>query len=238
LINPKKVISVKKKGRYGVNGDKLKIYDFYTEKPDHTHFRDIWLSTLNPFDIVPLSKKFDIFYTEKQGLKAKEFLSKYSKRFLIGINLEGAVKGKKISINKFKEICNRLFNLNKNITIIVITSPDNEKIVKKNLLKMKLDFVIPSYSTKSILDASALISNLNLIITPDTSITHIASTFNIPIITIHEDNIESYELFSPLSDLSRTIFSDSKNSLRGFSVDAVIDSSIDILEELGVDVLK
>ena len=238
IINPKKVISVKKNGRYGIDGNELKVYDFFTEKPEHGHFRDIWLSTLKPFEIVPFSKKYDIFYSQKQGNKAKEFLSKYSKSFLIGINLEGAVKGKKISFSKFYEICTRLYKLKKDIKIIVITSPENEQRVKKNLLNMKLDYVIPSYSTKSILDASALISNLNLVITPDTSITHVASTFNIPTITIHENNIESYELFSPLSDCSKTIFSESKNSLRGFSVDALIDFSIEVLKDLGLNVSK
>ncbi|WP_435189486.1 glycosyltransferase family 9 protein [Pseudothioglobus sp. nBUS_23] len=229
LINPKKVISVKKNGRYGINGNELKIYDFYTEKLEHSHFREIWLSILQPFNIVPLSNQYEIFYTEKQSLKAKDFISRFPKKFLIGINLEGAVKGKKISFNKFKEICTRLFKINREIIIIVISSPENEQRVKKNLSKMNLDCVIPAYTSKSILDASALISNLDLIITPDTSISHIASTFNIPVITIHENNIESYELFSPLSDWSRTIFSDSNNSLQGFSVDDLIDFAAEVL---------
>ena len=41
IINPKKVISVKKDGRYGVDGSELLLYDFYTEKPSNAHFRDI-----------------------------------------------------------------------------------------------------------------------------------------------------------------------------------------------------
>ena len=53
LINPKKIISVEKSGRYGIAGSELEMYDFYTPKPEKTHFREIWLNTLLPFNIKP-----------------------------------------------------------------------------------------------------------------------------------------------------------------------------------------
>ena len=64
IINPKKVISVEKTGRYGLHGSKLQIYDYYTEKLKDNHFRDIWLATLKPFNVMPESKRYDIFYDD------------------------------------------------------------------------------------------------------------------------------------------------------------------------------
>ena len=69
-----------------------------------------------------------------------------------------------------------------------------------------------------------------MIISPDTSIVHVASTFNIPIISIHENNYESYKLFRPTSKFSRTIFSNSKNSLVGFSIEELLIASKEIIE--------
>ena len=230
IINPKKVISVEKTGRYGLHGSKLQIYDYYTEKPKDNHFRDIWLATLKPFNVMPESKRYDIFYDDLQKNIAINFLSQYPNKILIGINLEGAVKGKKIQYIELMDICKGLHNINRNIQIIILSTPQKEKGVKEMITNMRLDYVSIAYRTNNILDASALIDNLNLIITPDTAIAHIASTFNIPVITIHENNNESYKLFAPTSDLNRTVFSAHSKSLEGFSVESTLVHANDLMK--------
>ena len=72
----------------------------------------------------------------------------------------------------------------------------------------------------------------HLIITPDTSISHIASAFNKPIITIHENNNDSYELFSPTSMLNKTFFSQEKNNLRGYDIQALIDHTSHLINKI------
>ena len=232
IINPKKVISVKKDGRYGVKGRDLKIYDYYVDKSKDAHFRDIWLSMLNLLGIKALSNHYDIFFDKKNEIKVDNFLNSFRGKFLIGINLEGAVKGKKIQFKELKEICMGLFKINSKVQIIIISSPDKEQLVKREIASINLSYVSLAYKTKTILDASALIKNLDMIITPDTSIAHIASTFNKPVITIHENNLESYKLFAPTSDLNRTIFSSNNNSLEGFSVDDLLDAGQELIEIL------
>ena len=101
IIKPRKIISVIKEGRYGVKGDELKLYDYFTEKPKDTHFRDIWLNTLRPFGVVPKSNEYDLYITDKQEEFANIFLKQYYPKCLIGINLEGAVKGKRIEFVDF-----------------------------------------------------------------------------------------------------------------------------------------
>ena len=230
IINPKKVISVEKTGRYGLHGSKLQIYDYYTEKPKDNHFRDIWLATLKPFNVMPESKRYDIFYDDLQKNIAINFLSQYPNKILIGINLEGAVKGKKIQYIELMDICKGLYKINRNIQIIILSTPQKEQGVKEMITNMRLDYVSIAYRTNNILDASALIDNLHLIITPDTSIAHIASTFNIPVITIHENNDESYKLFAPTSDLNRTVFSAHSKSLEGFSVESILVHANDLMK--------
>ena len=229
IINPKVVISVSKKGRYGVEGKDLKLYDFYTEKKDNLHFRDIWLETLSPFSINPKSNHYDLFYTASQNEVAQNFVNKFHGKFLIGVNLEGAVKGKKIEYEDLEEISRRLYKIHNNIKIIILSTPNNYQNVKKIIKKMGLDYVLMSFKTDTILAAAALITKFDLIITPDTSIVHIASTFDKPIVTIHENNKESYELFAPTSRLNRTVFSNSKNSLNGFSLNLLTHFCLELI---------
>ncbi len=232
IINPKKIISVKKNGRYGLKGNEIELYDFYTEKKENTHFRDIWLETLKPFNINPKNNSYEIFFDEEDKERAIKFVNQFSNKLLIGINLEGAVKGKKIRFEELKDICKGLYKLNNNIQIIILFSPDKEEKIKHNILNLNLAFVTKSYTTNTINSVAALIKNLDIIITPDTSISHIASTFNKPVITIHENNENSYNLFAPTSDLNRTIFSNSKNSLDGYSVLAVLNAADELIKSM------
>jgi ADP-heptose:LPS heptosyltransferase len=232
IINPKKIISVKKDGRYGVSGTDLQIYDFYTDAPIDAHFRDIWLNTLKPFGITIQSNKYDIFFTKEQNKVAKLFLEHFDKKIKIGINLEGAVKGKKITYDKLEQICNGLYKKSNNIQIVILTTPQKYDEVSTIIKDINLDCVSISYKTESILDVSALISNLDLIITPDTSIVHIASAFDKPLVTIHENNKDSYRLFAPTSELNYTVFSKDVDSLTDFSIDELLQYSFEIIERI------
>lgn len=223
VIKPKKVISVKKDGRYGVDGSELLMYDFYTEKPSNAHFRDIWLATLKPLGVKPKSNVYDLFITDTQQKQAQNFIKQYSSKFLVGINLEGAVKGKKIKFSELWQICQGLHKANNNIQVIILTTPGNLQSIYEKVTESSLDYVVTSYKTDTILDAAALISQLGLIITPDTSIVHIASAFNKPIVTIHENNQDSYQLFAPTSDINKTVFSPKKDTLEGYDVQKVIE---------------
>lgn len=229
IIKPKKIISIKKDGRYGVNGNELSLYDYFIEKRNKEHFRDIWLGVLKPFGVNPQSKDYDLFMSDEQNRKAQNYVKQFSSKFLVGINLEGAVKGKKIEFSDLFKICHGLHTQNNNIQIVILSAPDNFQSTIKKVRQMSVNFVHVSYKTNSILDAAALIKHLDLIITPDTSIVHIASAFNKPIVTIHEDNKDSFHLFAPTSELNRTVFSKSKNSLNGFSVSLLLQYCIELI---------
>ena len=232
IIKPKKVISVFKEGRYGLQGKELEIYDYYTEKPKNSHFRDIWLNTLNPFNVKPESKKYDLFCTDQQKKKAINFLLQFQNKITIGINLEGAVKGKRITPDKLKVICTGLYQANKDVQIVLLSSPKTYEDIIRLSKNMGLPYVFSSYKTESILDVAALIQNLQLVITPDTSIVHIASAFNVPVVSIHENNNDSYRLFAPKSQYSKTVFSQSVKGIDGYSINELIRYSDELISRV------
>jgi ADP-heptose:LPS heptosyltransferase len=232
IIKPKLVISVFKDGRYGVTGSELKLYDIFTENKKNTHLCENWLATLQPFGIFAKSTIYDLPYSAAQDFRAIFFLNKYDGKFLIGINLEGAVSGKKIEFNELEELCRRLYNFYSNIQIIVLAEPKKYLYIDNQIKKMNLNYACISYLTNSIMDVAALIDNLDLIITPDTSVVHIASAYNKPVVSIHESNRDSYEKFAPKSKINRTVFSNSIKSLEGFSLDLLISYSIELIKAL------
>ena len=103
---------------------------------------------------------------------------------------------------------------------------------KKIVNDLNLNYVSTCYVTKTILDIAAIIKHLEIIISPDTSIVHIASALNKPIISIHVKNLDSYYLFAPTSSRNKTVFSSQKNSLQGFDANKVVEFSTELIKEL------
>ena len=232
IINPKKIISIHKDGRYGVKGNELKIYDFLTKKEIGKHFGEIWLNTLSFFDIKNSSNKYDIFLSSIEENRAKTFSKKIKSKIKMGINLEGSFKEKQIRPDDLEKICVSIKEKFQDITIVILSHPNRREKTKKMILKMDLEGVMLSYDTKNILDLAALINELDFIISPDTSIVHIASAFNKPIVSIHENNELSYTLWRPTSSISKTIFSQSKYGIIDYKVSEVIDQSCMIIKAI------
>ena len=232
IINPKKVISIHKDGRYGVKGSELQLYDFYTKKDKKGHFGKIWLDTLNFFKVKPVSNKYDIFLSNEERNKAKEFVSNIGSKIKIGINLEGSFKEKQIQPEELKQICKGIYDNYSDIKIVILTTPNKSEKINKIISKMGFDFVIQSYATDTMLDVAALIEQLDLIITPDTSIVHVASAFDKPTVSIHENNKDSYRLWKPISTLSKTVFAKSSYCLFDYNVDQIIQYSLDFIRKL------
>jgi len=232
IIKPKKIISIHKDGRYGVKGSELKLYDYFTEKDKINHFGKIWLDTLFFFGVKPKSSVYDFFLGNIERDKAKNFLASLGKKIKIGINIEGSFPEKSIQKKELEKICVGLHNNFNNIIIVVLTTPEKLLEKKKMLSKFGLDYVVTSYSTETIIDVAALIEQLDLIITPDTSIVHIASSFDKPIVSIHENNKDSFRLWSPTSPLSKTVFAKSNYGLIDYNVDKIIKFSSNFIKKL------
>jgi ADP-heptose:LPS heptosyltransferase len=235
IIKPKKIISIHKDGRYGVKGSELMLYDFFTKKDNQNHFGKIWLDTLFFFGIQPVSAKYDFFISKIEKDRAIKFSSKLGSAIKIGINLEGSFKEKRIQKKQLKQICIGLHAMNKSIKIVILSSPKKATKVKEIINELELNFVFASYLTNTINDLAALVEQLDIVITPDTSIVHIAGAFDKPVISIHENNQISFRLWAPISSLRHTVFAKSDYGIFGYSVDEIIDSASEMLTKMESD---
>ena len=232
IVNPKKIISIHKDGRYGVKGSELQLYDYFTKKDKKNHFGKIWLDTLIFFGIKPSSNKYDFFLSNTERDRAKNFVSSLGNKIKIGINIEGSFPEKSIQKKELEQICRGLYSHCSNIVIVILASPNNISKKKKMISEFGLNFVIPSYTTETIIDAAALVEQLDLIITPDTSMVHIASSFNKPVVSIHENNKDSYRLWKPISTLSQTVFAKSSYGLFGYNASDIVDTSLEMINKI------
>jgi len=237
IIKPKKIFSVRKSGRYGVPGKELLLYDKYSEKLKNEHARDVWLRTIESLTGEVANKNYEIFLNKESIEKAEKFTKQLGDSLYVGFNLKGAVRGKKIHFADFEKLANQIKRNSHEVKIILFSTPEEREKLKKRIDESKLTNVFISYPTFSVIDLCALIMRMNIVITPDTSVVHIASAFNIPIISIHEKNIDSYNLFRPQSTISRTVFSEASDSLNGFKIGEVMKFFKEIMVILGKKLL-
>ena len=232
IIRPKFILSVsKREGRYGIAPLEIQPYDYYTNSKLN-HQRDTCLDILRLLDVDYSNKQYDFFYYKNNKKKSQDFLSGFdSKKILVGLNTTGSSLEQRISNEDISEILFGLRSISKNIIVFLIHKPEDNSWVKELILDDQSSYVFPSYRTESILDVAALVDSLDLLITPDTSLVHIACAFNKPLLAIYKNDLDSFEAWKPKSKFNKVIFSGDFYSLKSLNIDAIINKSYELISQ-------
>ena len=139
-------------------------------------------------------KKYEVFFNE----------IKESKKLIL--NPYGASKHKSFNIETLENIITYL----KDKDIAIILTYFGDKYKELEFLEKKYKYVYIPKKIESILDTAILIKKGDYVISPDTSIVHIASTFNKKMITVYPPKGGKYGVdhlvWAPKSEYSRVIF--------------------------------
>ena len=169
-------------------------------------------------------KKYEVFFNE----------IKESKKLIL--NPYGASKHKSFSIETLENIINYLKD--KDIAIILVYFGDKYKELE--LLEKKYKYIYIPEKIESILDTAILIKKSDYVISPDTSIVHIASAFNKKMITVYPPKGGKYGVdhlvWAPKSEYSKVIFCKDKTGnydeidINTFNFDEMKKEILKILE--------
>ena len=207
-------------------------YDYYTN-PDLVHQRDTCLDILRLLNIQSKSKSYDVFYSEKSKNDALLFLSSFnSSKIIIGLNIEGSNNETKISDEDLKNLILGLYSLNSNIVIIIFHKPDDRDSLRELIPKESKSYAFLSYPTRNILDLAAIIDNVDIVISPDTSVVHISCAYNKPLIAIYRNHMEIYDIWHPISDCNKVIFSKYSDSIRELNLNDIINETFRLIRNI------
>ena len=130
------------------------------------------------------------------------------------------------------EICRRLRQLDDNIRIILFSTPDKRDHLKTLIAEHGLENVIPEEGTRSIFDAAALTSLMDVMISPNTSFVHIASAFDVPTVGIFQNDRNHLTYWTPRSSRHVIVHPQKPgDSVRGFSIEDTVTATISLLNE-------
>ena len=177
---------------------------------------------------------YDIYL--KDEMKYEAFFNKIKESKKLILNPYGASKHKSFSIETLENIINYLKD--KDIAIILVYFGDKYKELE--FLEKKYKYVYIPKKIESILDTAILIKKSDYVISPDTSIVHIASVFNKKMITVYPPKGGKYGVdhlvWAPKSEYSKVIFCKDKTGnydeidINTFNFDEMKKEILKILE--------
>jgi heptosyltransferase III len=171
--------------------------------------KDADIKSLKPTISIPriVKKKYNQIFEKKLNKK-------------ILINISAGAENRYWKMNKWLELMNGIDKGND----IILISDSKDKHLAKRLIKEYKENNILNIDAGNIFEVAEIVRNCDVIISPDTSIVHLASCFNKPIVAMFHNIEWVIKRYAPLSDKSRVILSNDKNSIEDISVENVIEN--------------
>lgn len=139
------------------------------------------------------------------------------------LNISSAKNNRQLSAKKNIELIKRMFEKD-NKTKLVITSLPKE-IEKARLIKSffaeRIELCPVTYD---ILDIAAVISKSELVITPDTSVTHISAAFCKPVVLLNSSLGDGIREWAPLGSKSIIVSTEDRKALEFIDINEVAEA--------------
>lgn len=190
------VALAKAPNKYALEKENRKIYTKTIPKPDperyHVVERLVQIAKL--FGIEPEIRSANIHFYPSD--KALNFSRKYLKEkfngenFLVGINISAGSKSRFWGIERYKKLIKLLdsFNCDK----LLLSAPADKALAEIICGNGTDIFISSNYE-----EFGAVISELNMLITPDTAAVHIASAYKVPVFGLYVQYNTNDMIWSP-----------------------------------------
>lgn len=109
----------------------------------------------------------------------------------IGINISAGEPNRMWTIEKWKTLVDRF----PRYRFVVLSGP--EDLDSKRLLESECSNIMPSPPTRNLFEVSCIVRRLSLLVTPDTSLVHIASGTKTPVVGLYREAPQDISRFGP-----------------------------------------
>lgn len=195
---------VKAEKRIGFVKGESSIFDYDVSKynQDKTHFQDKILSTLKALDIEPdynltIPLMYPNFDIDRSNTREDYYI----------VNISASNVSKSIQFDMSKEILTYLKS--KEIKVYLLSAPNHNELAQKLSSVTNTERAI----TKSIIDTFPLIHKAKGVITADTSVVHIAGTYDTPVMVLSKSIEKELLKFAPKSNINIVVKSDSQEKI-------------------------
>lgn len=166
----------------GFNKESYNIYNkSISYKGYNSHITERYSLLMKTLELQSFSTHYELFYPEEFKAEVTEFLNGLGFQRVILINPFAADSRREMSFEQLIPLLTSLRTLYPQTAIVLLDHLN------------KIDFSLPAgvfiNPFQNILAAIALIANVDLIISPDTSIVHIAAAYDKPLVSLYGNDI-------------------------------------------------
>ncbi len=222
------------KPRVGVGKTKFREYYDFNYDPQwgkQGHIIDNTLRLLEAFgiDSREISGYATPFIDSKSESAGKEFVrSVYGddrRIFRIGYNLSAGNESRYWPAKKTSELLKRIVGHEIPNRVILITTPD-ELDKGRHLAEELGSSAVALPRGLNIIEISAIIKHLDLLISPDTSLVHIARSFGVPVIGLYTNHRRNFLHWHPYGQSEGVVISGNELNIHDITVDQVWEAFI------------
>jgi len=145
------------------------------------------------------------------------YLKKFDDRKITGINISAGEKNRIWPATKWITLINQFPER----PFIVLSGPDEHE--EKKIIEQSCRNIIASPRTRNLYEVLCIVEKLELLITPDTSLIHIASAAKTPVVGLYREAPQDISRFGPFRIPCKLVISGS-GEVSGIEINPVIDS--------------
>lgn len=184
----------------GYNKDPYNIFNICINK-QACHFYDRYLEVAKLFTSQELTSNIPLISFPKEKI-----IETLPNKNNIAINLFGSSKYRQFNEKQALLLLKRWITNFPNDYLYLVPVPDKVSLLKSIVNKINDNRVKLISSAPSLEHTLQLMSQVDFCLTPDTSVVHLSSALNSPIIAIYSDNKANFNEWKPLSSNSEVIF--------------------------------
>lgn len=232
-------LSAPGKPRIGVGKNKYReYYDFnYSYRRDNTgHVVENTLKLLEAFDIESekVSGYAAPFIKDDEKKKAAAFFDHFTNgnnnMMTVGYNLSAGAPTRIWAEEKSIELIKRITDKHPNCKVVLFTVPSERNRADEilNQLNGRVELVPDKLN---LTEVSAIIAQLDIMISPDTSLVHIARAQQVPVVGLYSRFMKNFLLWRPYDQKTGAVVSGNDDNIFDITVDQVFNTFNEVVRE-------
>jgi ADP-heptose:LPS heptosyltransferase len=222
--------------RIGVGKNRHRTYyDFNYEyrTGDNAHVIDNTLNLLTAFGIDPdEGERYvpptvpDTFFKSADAFIAS--LNGESPGGIIGINVSAGRPTRVWQAEKTKALIRRLLDTYPSRRIVISSAPNerDRAVALAGAFESRVDPLPPGLT---LLEVAAILSRMSMLITPDTSLVHIARSFRVPVVGLYTRFQKNFAMWRPYGQESGAVISGNDYNIFDIGIDDVYAAVVELL---------
>lgn len=220
-------------GAYRIGGGKKRFARYYDWAGpwSHDHIVDCTLSLLEPLgiNISDANRQVPISIDDSCRQRASEALRELRRTcsVAIGLNVSAGTPTRTWGDDNIESLVTKILAADATVGIVLLGTPsDRERF--KFLANRHRDRVVVPANGNSIQDASAVIGEIDFVVSPDTAVVHIARSLGKPVVGLYTGNVSNGLKFQPWGDGNIVVTAKHDGNIHDIAVEEVLRAVMDM----------